>query len=1145
MLACWPANAAVYRTPGYRGTHKVPRVKPLPPPPPIVLGQGTDPHVLVDAAGTGHIAFTTPAIGESVLKYCRLDRGQKTCSAQQSVIPPDNDSAYGNGTATDEDFQGPFPLSVGNELLLLDHRCCNEVPFPDGSGSSSDMSFLYTSEDGGQTLTGPGLIGTQAPSGNAIVYGGNDPHIGVISDTQTGGTFFQGSPAGAFTNATANLGNLGPDEAYGGRVALDGDRPIAAFADLTGHIFVREYNGTGDINDPSNWSVAQMPGESPHIVGGPAGVWLGYQTGFGSQFFARRIAGGVPTGSSFAITPKGEDTGYFQLLEDAGGRLTAGWIQRGNPGEVTTRTSSDGVHWSSDTIVARGQITGPLALGAAQDGGGFAAFELGPGGSQDSVAVAAFGAINGTGQKGLGQLDGGGLGTPGGDQLASASCTDVHFGAIDALAEQGCFLRDPSNPNSGAAVTDGQIRLNGLEIIPDAGVRIVIDPRQHTINTTGSVSVVLRAPVFGDLTIWHGELHADLSGSLAGIGQNLFDFSTSDFPVSLKGFPIEGSIDVKIAHDAVEIPISLKLPSYMGGISGAVTLRADNVHGFDLTSLHLGVDDLQLGALEVKNLHIDYTEDGDRWTGGATLFIPGGTPYFGISVQVEFDHGDFTMGSFNVMLPFPGVPIFTDAYLASFGGGFDIHPPKKKFFGTITVGAIPLDPPNYTFTVTGTVSITFIDNGPVILEVDGSAALHGFQIATAKLVFQTNGYFEIDGNIDIDLDVAELNAGVSSFIDLPAKEFSAEVHGDLDVLGESVASADGIISSTGVGACGSLLAVTVGFGYVWGGDVHPILGIGKSCDLSAYRVQPVSNRAGDHGARSAHAASAGIPIAAGTMFEDITVTGDSGPPNVVLGTPGGQQVTPAPINTANAQAVSIQSAKTNTTLVMIPHPAAGTWQVNAAAGSPAIVSVQSAQGLPTPVIKARVRGHGGKRRLVYSVPVRQGLSVSFAEQAGSVYHSLGVARKAHGTLRFLPASGPGGRRSIVAIVSQDGIPRERPVVAGYTAPPPPRPGRVHALRVRVRRHAFRITFGSAQNAARYMVHITGSDGRHLVSLVGARGHKISLPALGYTDRLTVAVAGVSALNRTGRSARASAKYVGPIPKHSKPRKRHHRHKRHR
>jgi hypothetical protein len=212
LLAASGASAAVYRTPGYRGTHKVPRVRPLPPPPPVVLGQGTDPHVLVDSAGTGHIAFTTPPVGESVLRYCRLARGQKACSAQQSLIPPDNDSAFGNGPATDEDFTGPYPLAVGNELLLLDHRCCNSVPYPDGSpNSSNDMNFLYTSEDAGASITGPGLIGTQTPSGNAIVYGGNDPHIGVISDTETGGTFFQGSPAGVFTSARANLGNLGPD----------------------------------------------------------------------------------------------------------------------------------------------------------------------------------------------------------------------------------------------------------------------------------------------------------------------------------------------------------------------------------------------------------------------------------------------------------------------------------------------------------------------------------------------------------------------------------------------------------------------------------------------------------------------------------------------------------------------------------------------------------------------------------------------------------------------------------------------------------------------------------------------------------------------------------------------------------------------
>ena len=137
--------------------------------------------------------------------------------------------------------------------------------------------------------------------------------------------------------------------------------------------------------------------------------------------------------------------------------------------------------------------------------------------------MAAFGSFAATGLKGLGNLNGDGIGGLGGDPLGYTSCTTVHFGDIDALAEAGCFLRDPRNPTSGAAIIAGEIRLNGLEIIPDAGVQIAIDPRRHTINTTGSVRVVLRAPGVGDITIYYGELHLDLAGSLAGAGQTLFD----------------------------------------------------------------------------------------------------------------------------------------------------------------------------------------------------------------------------------------------------------------------------------------------------------------------------------------------------------------------------------------------------------------------------------------------------------------------------------------------------------------------------------------------------------------------------------------------------------------------------------------------
>ena len=69
---------------------------------------------------------------------------------------------------------------------------------------------------------------------------------------------------------------------------------------------------------------------------------------------------------------------------------------------------------------------------------------------------------------------------------------------------------------------------------------------------------------------------------------------------------------MQIQHDAVVIPVSLKLPAYMGGVTGQATLQADNANGLKLSSLHIGVPDLVLGALEVKDLNIDYAATGQR-----------------------------------------------------------------------------------------------------------------------------------------------------------------------------------------------------------------------------------------------------------------------------------------------------------------------------------------------------------------------------------------------------------------------------------------------------------------------------------------------------------------------------------------------------
>ena len=503
----------------------------------------------------------------------------------------------------------------------------------------------------------------------------------------SGGTFFQSTPPGAYTSQRLNLGDQGPDEAYDGRLALDGSNPVAEFQDLSTHIYIREYKGTADINSSSNWSVALINGQ-----GYSAGWWA---AGAASGCCTRRRSPGrcssneSCTAWSLARPRRSRPTTDFlhanyAITEDAAGRLTVGWFTA----RVASYVRSSTRRAPLVDLADRRAESQPCELPVDQRRRGRWRLRrlsrcLSPEaltGSQ--IDVAAFGSFAATGLKGLGNLNGDGIGGIGGDPLGYTSCTTVHFGDIDALAEAGCFLRDPRNPSSGAAVIAGEIRLNGLEIIPDAGVEIAIDPRSHTINTTGSVRVVLRAPRLGDITLYHGELHLDLAGSLAGAGQTLFDVSTSKLTSALEGFPIDGnrrSDPARLRRDP-DLPDAAAVHGRCHRSSHAAGQQRDRPAA--LLAAHRGSRPDPWGAGDqapFDRLH----RDRRRVDRSATLNIPAGSPYFGIAVAVRFDHGDFTMGSFDVNVPFPGVPIFTDAYLDGFGGGFDIHPASRRFFGSV------------------------------------------------------------------------------------------------------------------------------------------------------------------------------------------------------------------------------------------------------------------------------------------------------------------------------------------------------------------------------------------------------------------------------------------------------------------------------
>ncbi|MGA9856815.1 MAG: hypothetical protein WBQ18_03075, partial [Solirubrobacteraceae bacterium] len=113
-----------YRSPGFKPV-RIPRnFVPAKPPPPVVLPpSGNTPHVFVDGAGSAHIAFADPnGTGADVIRTCRLPRGGKACAASAALSP--NQPAAGNDPQTNQDFDGPYPLAVGNELLIVDSRCC-------------------------------------------------------------------------------------------------------------------------------------------------------------------------------------------------------------------------------------------------------------------------------------------------------------------------------------------------------------------------------------------------------------------------------------------------------------------------------------------------------------------------------------------------------------------------------------------------------------------------------------------------------------------------------------------------------------------------------------------------------------------------------------------------------------------------------------------------------------------------------------------------------------------------------------------------------------------------------------------------------------------------------------------------------------
>lgn len=294
------------------------------------------------------------------------------------------------------------------------------------------------------------------------------------------------------------------------------------------------------------------------------------------------------------------------------------------------------------------------------------------------------------------------------------------------------------------------------------------------------------------------------------------------------------------------------------------------------------------------------------------------------------------------------------------------------------------------------------------------------------------------------------------------------------------ASARFLVNTVGWSGCArtGVAGTEVGVSGYWNGN-----GFALSCRLGRVEIiVPGTTTTGafigagltaDAGVSPSYARLLGITPTADTLF-------DVGPGEELLGlvmrsaagTPNTQVISPTgtvyDVRSDFGEEGPITDTGDNDQIFILENPAAGTWTVRQVPGSPTLDAVETYLGLPDVDVAATLHQAGGELSFDYSLVEVAGQGVSFVERdsngatinlVGRVETevpsptSAGLQREDVSTtpihLESLVASGrrsgtftyrtnaaaAGGEHQLVALVEQDGLPREEVVLATYVVAP--------------------------------------------------------------------------------------------------------------
>ena len=660
---------------------------------------------------------------------------------------------------------------------------------------------------------------------------------------------------------------------------------------------------------------------------------------------------------------------------------------------------------------------------------------------------------------------------------ATACATQVTQGLA---VLRGCF--------SGGRAT-GVVALNGLTVVLGSSSIVVTDAK---LETNGSVSVFA-----GDVLIGQGALSLDPRVGTAVL--------TPPSGAGIYGLQLQPRLALSLAAGGVaNLAGYVTLP--LGGTPLRLTFSASDHDGLRRATLAAAADTISAGKLLATGVKFAFNPASATWRGGLALenklF-----PWLAVKLNGSIDRSgaliaNGPLGNFNGLhVRTSSVTLGTNPL--SLGGalGFDAGPFNLlSFDGSIkyTLGTGQLQ-------LTGTTKIFGLTLGRPGLSpfsgLTGSVLGGGMALGgTAPLVFgkapdaqappapASGPLGALLGGTNVGGALPGLNFGMNPL----NGSFLGGGDGSFNILGAKI-SGQASANSKGFAVCGQIGFLQAGFGVNTNPFSIQLMGP-LTCDVGPWKTNAASAQAG--GSRS-------LTLPAGVQIVRLRGSGPA-----TLHGPGGQVIDTAAAPQVGAGAIVLSDG--DTTFVALKQ-GKGAWTID----GPRITSVDYASQMP----KAKVTARVAKGAVKWTERVSPGQKVVLAESAGALYHELGTLRGAKGTLRFTPLPG-GGRRSIVAVVTEGGLPMHRLTVARFTAPAPPKPARPGKVAVKLAKAKLTVSWAAARNAKSYLVTAKTPNGT-LVAQASAR-HATLTDILPVT-KATVTVTGVGADGRRGPARTVSAK----------------------